>query len=70
MIIFLVDRYASRAKSIKNCAHINEDPKDAMLREFQKEIEQLKQQLDNGTLPCCSVHALTAILCCAPSQWQ
>ncbi len=41
-------RYASRAKNIKNSAHINEDPKDAMLREFQKEIEQLKKQLDNG----------------------
>ncbi|XP_064404188.1 kinesin-like protein KIF3A isoform X2 [Halichondria panicea] len=42
-------RYASRAKNIKNSAHINEDPKDAMLREFQKEIEQLKKQLDNAS---------------------
>jgi kinesin family protein 3/17 len=25
-------RYANRAKSIKNTPHINEDPKDAMLR--------------------------------------
>jgi hypothetical protein len=25
-------RYAHRAKSIKNAPHINEDPKDAMLR--------------------------------------
>ena len=38
-------RYANRAKNIQNKAHINEDPKDAMLREFQKEIEELKQQL-------------------------
>ena len=60
-----VARYASRAKSIKNCARINEDPKDAMLREFQKEIEQLKQQLENGTLStCCSVHAhYHSVLC-------
>ena len=38
-------RYANRAKNIQNKAHINEDPKDAMLREFQKEIEELRQQL-------------------------
>lgn len=38
-------RYANRAKNIKNKAKINEDPKDALLREFQKEIERLKAQL-------------------------
>ena len=38
-------RFASRAKSIINQAKINEDPKDAMMREFQNEIERLKQQL-------------------------
>lgn len=38
-------RYASRAKNIKNKPRINEDPKDAMLREFQDEIERLKRQL-------------------------
>ena len=27
-------RYANRAKNIKNNPHINEDPKDAMLRQF------------------------------------
>ena len=37
--------YANRAKNIKNNARINEDPKDAMLREFQKEIEELKKRL-------------------------
>ena len=31
-------RYANRAKNIKNKPKINEDPKDAMLREFQDEI--------------------------------
>lgn len=39
-------RYANSAKNIKNVARINEDPKDAMLREFQKEIEKLKKKLD------------------------
>ena len=40
--------YANRAKNIKNKAKINEDPKDALLREFQKEIEKLKAQLEEG----------------------
>lgn len=31
-------RYASRAKNIQNKPKINEDPKDALLREFQNEI--------------------------------
>eukprot|EP00201_Polytomella_parva_P015707 CAMPEP_0175058252 /NCGR_PEP_ID=MMETSP0052_2-20121109/11744_1 /TAXON_ID=51329 ORGANISM="Polytomella parva, Strain SAG 63-3" /NCGR_SAMPLE_ID=MMETSP0052_2 /ASSEMBLY_ACC=CAM_ASM_000194 /LENGTH=731 /DNA_ID=CAMNT_0016323611 /DNA_START=71 /DNA_END=2263 /DNA_ORIENTATION=+ len=38
-------RYANRAKNIKNKPRINEDPKDAMLREFQEEIANLKAQL-------------------------
>ena len=38
-------RYANRAKNIKNKPKINEDPKDAMLRQFQEEIERLKKQL-------------------------
>lgn len=41
-------RYANRAKNIKNKATINEDPKDALLREFQSEIEKLKRQLSDG----------------------
>lgn len=36
---------ASRAKNISNKPVINEDPKDAMLREYQAEISKLKQQL-------------------------
>ncbi|CAH8538528.1 unnamed protein product [Schistosoma curassoni] len=44
-------RYANRAKNIKNKAKINEDPKDAMLRQFQKEIEQLRKQLEEGGIP-------------------
>lgn len=43
-------RYASRAKNISNKPVINEDPKDAMLREYQAEILNLKAQLaSNGT---------------------
>ncbi|XP_024292726.1 kinesin-like protein KIF3B [Oncorhynchus tshawytscha] len=39
-------RYADRAKNIKNKPKINEDPKDALLREFQEEITRLKAQLE------------------------
>jgi Kinesin motor domain len=38
-------RYAARAKQIKNKPKVNEDPKDAMLRQFQEEIERLKARL-------------------------
>lgn len=38
-------RYANRAKNIKNKPKINEDPKDALLREFQEEIARLKGRL-------------------------
>ena len=38
-------RYASRAKQIKNKPKINEDPKDALLREYQEEIARLKAHL-------------------------
>ncbi|KAF6017971.1 KIF3A [Bugula neritina] len=43
-------RYANRAKNIKNKAKINEDPKDALLRQFQEEIAALKAQLDDDDL--------------------
>lgn len=39
-------RYANRAKNIKNKPKINEDPKDALLREFQEEIVRLKRELE------------------------
>ena len=38
-------RYASRAKNIKNKPRINEDPKDALLRQYQEEILRLKEKL-------------------------
>ncbi|XP_041365855.1 kinesin-like protein KIF3B [Gigantopelta aegis] len=44
-------RYANRAKNIKNKPKINEDPKDALLREFQEEIARLKGQLDGSGGP-------------------
>lgn len=40
-----------RAKNIRNKPRINEDPKDAMLREFQEEIKRLRDQLAVG-IPC------------------
>ena len=41
-------RYASRAKAIKNKPHINEDPKDTLLRQYQEEIAKLKEALEGG----------------------
>ena len=38
-------RYASRAKHIQNKPRINEDPKDAMIREFHDEITRLRAEL-------------------------
>ena len=38
-------RYASRAKNIQNKPVINEDPKDALLRQYEEEIKQLKDML-------------------------
>jgi len=38
--IFHFERYANRAKNIKNKPKVNEDPKDALLREFQEEIKR------------------------------
>lgn len=38
-------RYASRAKMIKNQPKVNEDPKDAMLKEQAEEIKRLKEML-------------------------
>jgi kinesin family protein 3/17 len=38
-------RYASKAKNIQNKPKINEDPKDALLREYQNEVQKLRDQL-------------------------
>lgn len=59
-------RYANRAKNIKNKARINEDPKDALLRQFQKEIEELKKKLEEGEIylpPSVSLHTNAHSFC-------
>jgi hypothetical protein len=71
-------RYANRAKNIKNKPKINEDPKDAMLREFQDEIARLKAQLqgkgtydENGEwqgAASASLHAIDATRPFGPSR--
>ena len=38
-------RYASRAKAIKNKPKVNEDPKDALLKEYEIEIQKLREML-------------------------
>ncbi|KRX88559.1 Osmotic avoidance abnormal protein 3 [Trichinella pseudospiralis] len=43
-------RYANRAKNIKNKPRINEDAKDALLRQYQEEIARLKQLLDKAQM--------------------
>ncbi|CAG2183302.1 unnamed protein product, partial [Oppiella nova] len=39
-------RFASTTKHIKNKAVINEDAKDALLRRFQQQIDELRHQLE------------------------
>ena len=46
--LLFVIRYANRAKNIKNHARINEDPKDAMIRNLENEIQRLRQQVEEG----------------------
>ena len=41
-------RYASRAKNIENKPRINEDPKDALMKQYQREIEELRKLLEEG----------------------
>jgi len=38
-------RYANRAKNIRNRPRINEDPKDALIRQYLDEISRLKEML-------------------------
>ena len=39
-------RYASRAKNIKNQPRVNMDPKDALLKQYEEEIQKLKQIIE------------------------
>jgi len=41
-------RYASRAKNIKNKPRVNEDPKDALLKQYEDEIAQLRQIIEQS----------------------
>ncbi|XP_047438604.1 kinesin-like protein KIF17 [Mugil cephalus] len=50
-------RYANRAKSIQNRPRINEDPKDALLREYQEEIKKLRA-LISGQLGAADLSSL------------
>ncbi|XP_045467038.1 osmotic avoidance abnormal protein 3-like isoform X2 [Harmonia axyridis] len=43
-------RYANRAKNIYNKPKVNEDPKDTILRQYQEEIERLKNLLETKTI--------------------
>lgn len=44
-------RYASRVKKICNKARVNQDPKDALLIKYQKEISELKKKLEEASVP-------------------
>jgi len=39
-------RYADRAKKIQNKPKVNEDPKDALLRQYEQEITKLKDMIE------------------------
>ncbi|GAB1861937.1 Kinesin-like protein [Camponotus japonicus] len=41
-------RYAARARCIKNKPIVNEDPKDALLRQYQLELQRLRKLLDSS----------------------
>ncbi|XP_067143109.1 kinesin-like protein KIF28 [Centruroides vittatus] len=41
-------RYADRAKEIKTCATVNEDPTEKLIRELRIENEKLKKMLEQG----------------------
>jgi hypothetical protein len=41
-------RYAARANAIKNAPKVNEDPKDALLRQYEEEIKKLKMMIESG----------------------
>nr|XP_029531619.1 kinesin-like protein KIF17 isoform X1 [Oncorhynchus nerka] len=67
-------RYANRAKNIQNRPRINEDPKDALLREYQEEIKQLRAlisgQLGSGNLSSLLAGQLSAGPSVGPSRPQ
>jgi len=44
-------RYAARANSIKNTPIVNQDPKDALLKQYEEEIKRLREQCSIGGAP-------------------
>lgn len=44
-------RYAARARCIKNKPVVNEDPKDALLRQYQLELQRLRKLLESNDNP-------------------
>lgn len=42
-------RYAARARCIKNKPIVNEDPKDALLRQYQLELQRLRKLLEGSS---------------------
>ena len=44
-------RYAARARCIKNKPIVNEDPKDALLRQYQLELQRLRKLLETSDNP-------------------
>jgi len=63
-------RYANRAKNIKNKPVVNEDPKDALLRQYKEEIERLKAQLAQAAGNPAALQALLAPAAAAPEAAQ
>ena len=63
-------RYANRAKNIKNKPKINEDPKDAMLREFQEEIARLRAKLYGKPMASVEKAGSTAALMSVASEYK
>ncbi|XP_026162837.1 kinesin-like protein KIF17 isoform X2 [Mastacembelus armatus] len=65
-------RYANRAKSIQNRPRINEDPKDALLREYQEEIKKLRAlisgQLGTPNISTLLAGQLSEASCSVPSR--
>eukprot|EP00466_Bigelowiella_natans_P009762 jgi/Bigna1/76445/fgenesh1_pg.41_\ len=51
-------RYAARAKKIKNRPRVNQDPKNALLKQLQSEIEKLKALLEEKDKIIASAEAM------------
>ena len=47
----VLNRYADRAKKIKNKAVVNENPMDKLIRELREENEKLKKMFESGGMP-------------------